>query len=177
VTQTEPAPSLRRRTIVFAVVAVALAGSLAAYFVLRSDDTTHTLRDRQAAVESRGAHVMPFDQATTTHVFEKTPTGGVETVTVNDQNDTNQVALIRMHLTHEAELFAAGDFADPAAIHGGNMPGLADLARGASRIEFTYAEAPGGATITYQTADPDLVDALHAWFDAQLTDHGRHAHS
>lgn len=34
-----------------------------------------------------------------------------------------------------------------------------------------------GATITYRTANTELVDALHVWFDAQLTDHGRHAHA
>lgn len=115
---------------------------------------------------------MPFDQAATTHVFSKTKHGGIETVTANDASDASQVALIRMHLQHEAQLFSSGDFSDPAAIHGKNMPGLAELERGAGHISFTYAEAHGGATITYRTADTGLVAALHTWFDAQTSDHG-----
>jgi hypothetical protein len=33
----------------------------------------------------------------------------------------------------------------------------------------------GGARITYRTDHGALVEALHEWFDAQASDHGRHA--
>jgi hypothetical protein len=169
------APESHRATAAILVaIAVVLIGGGALLF-LRSEDNNDTgLRRRQAAVEVRGKHVMPFDQASTTHVFAKTASGGIETVTANDASDANQVALIRMHLEHEAQLFTSGDFRDPAAIHGTNMPGLAQLERGAGHIHFTYAEAPSGATITYRTTDAGLVAALHTWFDAQITDHGTH---
>lgn len=149
------------------------------FFLLRSDNSSDTaLGNRQAAVAERGAHVMPFDQTKTTHVFNKTADGGIETVTVTAtaSSDTSQIELIRMHLQHEAQLFASGDFSDPASIHGTNMPGLANLEHGADEITFTYADAPRGATITYRTTNAKLVDALHAWFDAQLADHGQYAH-
>jgi hypothetical protein len=120
---------------------------------------------------------MPFDQDATTHVFEQTPTGGVETVTADDPGDADEIALIRMHLRHEAGRFAAGDFGDPAAIHGHDMPGLAALERGAERIRFSSRAVPRGAAITYRTTDPDLVTAVHAWFEAQLRDHGPRAHA
>ncbi|MGX7671207.1 hypothetical protein [Plantactinospora sp. DSM 117369] len=31
------------------------------------------------------------------------------------------------------------------------------------------------ARITYTTSDPAIVTALHAWFDAQVSDHDVHA--
>ena len=171
-------PKSRRATVAILVATAVVVIAGGALLLLRSDDTNGTgLGQRQAAVEARGTHVMPFDQASTTHVFAKTADGGIETVTANDAGDTNQVALIRMHLEHEAQLFTSGDFRDPAAVHGKNMPGLAELERGASHIDFAYAEARGGATITYRIADAGLVAALHTWFDAQITDHGSHAHT
>ncbi len=178
-TQAEnPEHTNRRATVVVLVTIIVLLIGAGAFLLLRSGSTNDTiLQDRQAAVEARGTHVMPFDQASTTHVFAKTPDGGIETVTANNANDTSQIALIRMHLEHEAQLFTSGDFSDPAAIHGKNMPGLAELERGANHIDFAYADAPGGATITYRTADTGLVAALHTWFDAQLADHGTHAHT
>jgi hypothetical protein len=177
---TEPVGNGRRRrraaTAGIAATVVLLVG-VGLFAILRTDDAADSsLRDRQAAVEARGAHVMPFDQTATTHEFAKTEDGGVETVAVDDPRDDRQIALIRMHLEHEARLFASGDFSDPAAIHGRDMPGLTALERGSDRIEFEYGETPGGASITYRSSEPRLVMALHAWFDAQLTDHGDHAH-
>ncbi|MCJ7437136.1 MAG: aspartate carbamoyltransferase [Acidimicrobiia bacterium] len=172
---------MRRRTLFaaagFGVATLAIIVGIGVHLLLRSgDDSATQLGNRQAVVEARGAHVMPFDQAQTTHVFANTADGGIETVTANAVNNTGQIALIRMHLAQEAQLFASGDFTDPAAIHGRNMPGLAALESGASQVTFTYADAPRGATITYRTTSTKLVDALHVWFDAQLSDHGRHAH-
>jgi hypothetical protein len=61
---------------------------------------------------------MPFDLTATTHTFTKTDIGDVETVVVNDPTDARNVALVRSHLTKEAS------YADPAKIHGMDMPGL-----------------------------------------------------
>jgi len=52
------------------------------------------------------------------------------------------------------------------------MPGLAELKAGAGRIEIVYADVLAGGEILYRTDDPALVSALHAWFDAQVSDHG-----
>lgn len=132
-------------------------------------------QSRQEAVAERGAGVMPFDLEKTTHVFEATGSGGVEKVTADDPADAVQVSLIREHLWEEAGKFGRGDFSDPAAIHGEEMPGLRELEAGAERIDFRYAELPNGARIEYATEDPALVSALHRWFEAQLSDHGEHA--
>lgn len=128
--------------------------------------------DRQTHVAVRGAQVMPFDLNRTTHTFTDLPDGGREIVTANDPTDTEQVTLIRAHLQLEAHKFSAGDFSDPAAIHGNEMPGLAQLEASFTSIEFQYEALPNGASITYRSADPTLVTALHAWFAAQRSDHG-----
>ncbi len=127
--------------------------------------------DRQAEVAERGSRIMPFDLDATTHRFDPDPDGLTQTVVADDLTDADQVTLVREHLRHEAELFATGDFDDPAHIHG-DMPGLADLRAGYSSIRVTYGGVPAGGRITYRTTDSDLVRALHDWGIAQTTDHG-----
>jgi len=136
---------------------------------------TSASASRQDGVAERGAEVMPFDLERTTHRFAKTGTGGVQTVVADDRHDAAQVTLIREHLGHEAERFRQGLFTDPARIHGQEMPGLAALRDSAGRIDVVYTDTPDGARITYTTTETGLVTALHAWFDAQVSDHGGHA--
>ena len=136
---------------------------------LLADDS---IAEQQAQVAERGAEVMPFDLDATTHVFTKTDDGGIQVVTADDPADQRQIELIREHLTDERDNFARGDFDDPAQIHGHDMPGVAELTAGYADVAVTYAETPAGAQLTYTTDDPQLVDAIHAWFDRQLMDHG-----
>lgn len=133
--------------------------------------------ERQALVAERGRTVMPFDLEQTTHRFTPTATGGIQDVVADQRGDTEQIDLIRAHLHKEAEAFSRGDFADPARIHGADMPGLAQLRDGHDRIKVQYEDRADGATLTYTTEDSALADALHDWFEAQLGDHGAHAES
>lgn len=135
---------------------------------------TATPTSHAAMVERGSAAVMPFDLNRTMHVFEPRPDGGVQTVMVHD-GDPRQIALVRSHLRKEAVAFAHGDYADPATIHGTNMPGLRQLRAGASRMTITYQQMDAGASIHFVTQDPHLVAALHEWFAAQVKDHGAHA--
>ena len=130
--------------------------------------------DRQAVVAERGSMVMPFDLERTTHIFDKLPDGGRQQV-LSDDGDTAQIALIQTHLMEEAERFSRGDFHDPQMIHGDHMAGLHELMMGHDRIRIDYSPLPEGAEILYTTDDPDMVTAIHNWFDAQVSDHGRHA--
>jgi hypothetical protein len=134
-----------------------------------------SLAARQEEVAARGAEVMPFDLARTTHIFEKLDDGGLQTVRADDPSDAIQIQLIQVHLTEEAGKFRQGDFSDPMAIHGHRMPGLAELRAGASRIDVRYTALPEGGQIRYTTTDPTLINGLHRWFDAQLMDHGADA--
>jgi len=131
--------------------------------------------DREADVAAKGASVMPFDLERTTHRFAKADTGGVQTVVADNPADTDQITLIREHLRLEADRFSRGDYTDPRRIHGDDMPGLAALRAGTARITVTYRDDPAGGVVTYTTTDAALVTALHAWFDAQVSDHGQHA--
>jgi hypothetical protein len=131
---------------------------------------------RQEQVARSGATVMPFDLARTRHFFDDNPTGGIETVTANDAQDSTQIALIRSHLATEAEHFNHGDFSDPAKIHGQAMPGLAALAAAGAKLRVTYQPLPAGASLTYASDDAATVGAVHAWFAAQRSDHGAHDH-
>lgn len=131
---------------------------------------------RRAEVAARGRTVMPFDLARTTHVFTDLADGGVQTVTANDAADNEQIGLIRGHLQDEQTRFVRGDFSDPEAIHGPQMPGLAELKAAGGRVHVRYKELGDGARLWYSTEDPALVDALHAWFKAQSSDHGSEHH-
>ena len=110
-------------------------------------------------IERRGAAVMPFDQNATMHQFTPNASGGVETITANDPKDTNQITLIQEHLAHERDLFAAGNFSDPMAVHGMTMPGIQDLQRGAAagRITITYAAMANGARLATPPAIQHLL--------------------
>ena len=130
---------------------------------------------RQEEVARKGAGIMPFDLRRTTHFFADTSTGGVETVTANGSHDVEQITLIRAHLTEEARRLARGDFSDPAAIHGMDMPGLATLTAAGHLLSVEYMTVPNGASITYSSRDKKVVAAIHDWFAAQRSDHGAHA--
>ena len=134
--------------------------------------------ERQAIVAERGKDVMPFSLQATTHIFTPTGTGGTQRVVAKKVNDTKQVTLVRQHLKEIKTQFEKGDFSGPTHIHGQEMPGLAALQTAQpGQIQIAYQDIKGGADLTYKTSIPDLVTALHAWFDAQLSDHGADAMS
>jgi hypothetical protein len=157
-------------------LAEALAGLVAARAHAQLPSPTPAREARQVDVAARGASVMPFDLERTRHEFRAVADGGVQTVSARDPADGEQVALVRAHLKAAAARFAHGDFSDPAFIHGSQMPGLAELEAGASRLRIRYEPLADGARIRYSTADPSLVRAIHRWFAAQTSDHGSHAH-
>jgi hypothetical protein len=154
-------------TVVVVVVALALAGC--------GNGGDGAVTARQDEVAERGVEVMPFDLDATTHHFEPTADGLVEDVWADDPTDGEQVELVRSHLRTERDRFARGDYGDPAAIHGEDMPGLAELAAGADEIEVVYEQVDGGARLVFTSSNPVLVDALHRWGEAQTSDHGEHA--
>lgn len=137
-----------------------------------ADHATH----RHDHVREMGAAVMPFDLEKTLHGFVHTVTGGEQVVVVRDTAaDADQVPLVRSHLREIAAAFASGDFGDPATIHGDDMPGLDVLRERFAAVTIRFFSLPDGAIIVYDTDDDDVVAALHAWFGAQVGDHGMDA--
>jgi len=157
----------KRPIIALLAFAVLAAGGAVAAFAWGGEE-----RSREAAIAERGAKVMPFSLDATTHVFDATATGGTQRVVADDPRDRGEIRLIREHLRDEATAFQRGDFADPASIHGEDMPGLEALQAGFERIEVSYRDLPDGAEIAYRTDDRALAGALADWFEAQLRDHG-----
>jgi hypothetical protein len=131
---------------------------------------------RQAEVSRLGKDVMPFKLEATTHIFAKSKTGGTQQVVAKTAGDDVQIKLVRQHLQDIQTQFLKGDFSGPTQIHGEAMPGLAELKAAKSRqIAIEYREIKYGAELTYKTSDAKTVAAVHKWFDAQLSDHGKDA--
>ena len=118
---------------------------------------------------------MPCPSATT-HIFTKSRDGGTQRIIAKDGSDARQIQRVQEHLREVQAQFQRGDFSGPSHVHGSDMPGLAQLkAAKPGEIATSYRDVDSGAELRYQTADAALVSALHAWFDAQLSDHGTDA--
>lgn len=131
---------------------------------------------RQAEVAKLGADVMPFNLQATTHIFTKMKDGGTQRVIAKDESDAKQIRLVREHLQQIQKQFQEGDFSGPSHIHGNEMPGLAQLkAAKPGQISITYMDVEKGGQLSFRSKEPGLVSALHAWFDAQVSDHGADA--
>ena len=133
------------------------------------------LTERQEIIHQRGSLVMPFDLDKTTHSFTTTDEGGIQEVRAKNPNDQEQIAFIREHINVEAERFSQGDFGDPKTLHGESMPGLNILSESQGMYTVAYEKLSDGARLTYKTNDPEIANAFHLWFMAQMTDHGEDA--
>jgi hypothetical protein len=122
-------------------------------------------------VMTHGAQVMPFDMKVAMHMFTPNATGGVVEVMVHN-TDAHQIGLVRQHLQEEATKFAAGDYADPAYIHGEKMPGLVVMEANPKAITVQYADTRMGGKITFVSSNASTVQAIHQWLAAQTSDHG-----
>jgi hypothetical protein len=132
--------------------------------------------ERQAEVAQRGAEVMPFDLKATTHIFTRSDDGGTQRVVAKCPSDEAQISLIRKHLREIQAAFRRGDFSAPARIHNDDMPGLSQIrAAKPGQISITYRDVDGGGELTYSSSSPEWVSSLHAWIDAQISDHGADA--
>ena len=119
---------------------------------------------------------MPFDLEKTLHIFTKVENGGVQQVIAKDKHDTAQILLIREHLSKIAQEFNQGDFSNPVKIHGEKMAGLEALKKAEKgTLNIIYKDLPDGAQLDYFSEKADLVTAIHQFFEAQLSDHARHA--
>ncbi|MGR8931602.1 MAG: aspartate carbamoyltransferase, partial [Gammaproteobacteria bacterium] len=97
-------------------------------------------------------------------------------IVAKSANDSQQIILMRQYLRQTAEEYSKGDFSSTERFHGTDMPGLAQM-KGAKRNEITYEyrALPDGGQIVFSTKEPRLLDALHAWIDAQIREHGSSA--
>ncbi len=129
---------------------------------------------RMAEVKQREQQTVPFAMDEVRHSFTKTVHGGVQHIVVKSADNTEQIKLIQDYLFKLSNEFRKGDFSETERIHGPDMPGLAQLKKAQTDdIRFEYKELPDGAQIHYSTEYPQYVQALHEWFDAQTSEHGK----
>jgi len=124
-------------------------------------------------VHQRMQQLVPFSVDQTTETFTKTVHGGIQHLVAKSAGDTKQIKLIQTHLLRITKELQKGNFSMTERIHGPDMPGLAQLKKAETDdIKFEYEVLPNGAQIHYSTEYPELVQALHLWFDAQQSEHG-----
>jgi hypothetical protein len=127
--------------------------------------------EHHEGVTSRGDHAMGFSHETTTHHFRLYKTGGAIEVSANDPSDSATRDEIRMHLSHIAKLFSAGDFHIPMFIHDTLPPGAAIMSERRQLIRYRYQQTQRGAKIQITTVDNEALQAIHAFLRFQIRDH------
>jgi hypothetical protein len=142
-----------------------LVGLLFASYGLSAQD------DHHAAVDKRGDHVMGFSHEKTTHHFRLYADGGAIEVTANDAKDAESRDQIRMHLSHIAGMFAAGNFQTPMLIHDQTPPGVPTLQRLKVEISYRFEEIPKGGRVRIATKNREAISAVHEFLKFQISDH------
>lgn len=73
---------------------------------------------------------------------------------------------------------ALRDWSRVTHVHGQDMQRLSELkAAQPGQIVMAYGDVQGGAELAFTTTDGQLLNAIHKWFDAQLSGHGKDATS
>jgi hypothetical protein len=114
---------------------------------------------------------MGFSQAKTTHHFILAKDGGVISVETKDANDTASRDQIRMHLSHIARMFAAGNFAIPMFVHDQLPPGVPVMQSKKDQIQYRFEETKQGGRIVITSSDPEALSALHDFLSFQIREH------
>jgi len=130
-----------------------------------------TSEQRFDEMQERGNRSMGFDQSKTTHHFRSLEDGGAIEVTVNDPNDSADLAAIRNHLAQIAKQFSVADFSSPMMTHSEMPPGAAEMQKLKDKIAYTYEELPGGARVRITTGDPKALAAVHEFLAYQIKEH------
>ena len=133
--------------------------------------TTQPTQDSTfAALQARGHQAMGVDQYTSTHRFDALPDGG-RIELQRDTDDPEGIATVRAHLRAIADAFARGDFATPAFVHDGPVPGTEVMAARRAAIRYTYHDLPRGGEVRVTTVDAEALASIHAFMAFQRGDH------
>jgi hypothetical protein len=127
--------------------------------------------EHAVGVDMRGDHAMGFSHEKTKHHFELLPDGGVIQVDANSDLDNSTRDQIRMHLTHIAAMFRAGNFDVPMFIHDTVPPGVPVMKEKHDAIRYAFASTPKGARVRIVTHDPIALKAVHEFLKFQIDDH------
>ena len=140
--------------------------------MMKPDDAMkHDDSIKHDEMAKHGDMAMGFSQATTTHHFHRSASGGSIEVQTNDPADTASRDRIRHHLQEIAKSFAAGDFSSPMLTHGKTPPGVPDLQRLKGSLTYRYVETDRGAKVFIKTADPEARKAVQEFLLFQIQEH------
>ncbi len=114
---------------------------------------------------------MGFPQNKTQHHFHIYADGGAIVVQALDGRDVQTIAQVRFHLRHIAAMFARGDFQAPILVHGQTPPGTLTLHRLGAEVSYAFAELPRGGEVRITSANPQGVEATHAFLRFQISAH------
>jgi hypothetical protein len=146
-------------------------GAVAICMLLLPSAAAAAQQHDNTAMNTRGDHVMGFDQNKTTHHFTLTKTGGVIQVQANDSSDTASRDHIRMHLQHISKAFAKGDFTDPHEVHAEVPPGVPVMKDRKNKITYQFESVANGGKVLIATEDPKALKAIHEYLRYQIREH------
>ncbi len=126
------------------------------------------------AVKNTDAHqLLPYAVDQALEGFAKTPDGGVMQIVVKPSGDETQIKPMQQYLRQTAKEYGKGDFSSTERFHGTDMPGLAQMKSAKTgEIRYQYKALRNGGQIRFSTEYPQLLEALHAWIEAQIKEHG-----
>jgi len=125
----------------------------------------------QADVEKHGDEAMGFPHDKTSHHFRLYSDGGAVEVTVNDNQDSQNLQAIRSHLTHIVTMFSNGEFSIPMFVHDQVPPGVPVMKEKHAEISYSFEELPAGGRVRIETENRDALDAIHEFLRFQIADH------
>jgi hypothetical protein len=134
-------------------------------------ETDQSQSAHHSEMMKRGDQAMGFSQEQTTHDFRLYKDGGAIEVVANDPKDSASRDQIRMHLSHIAKMFPAGNFGAPMFIHGTTPPGVPTMIALREQIQYEFQETNNGARVRITTANTQARDAIHAFLLYQIVDH------
>lgn len=115
---------------------------------------------------------MGFDQENTVHQFRLHSDGGAIDIGTRHTADLDNLAAIRSHLPHIAQMFAEGNFEAPMLVHAtADVPGTREMKAVKDRIRFAYVETARGGRVDIFTNDPEALRAVHVFLRFQIADH------
>jgi hypothetical protein len=162
----------QKRTLAIQVaVALLVASSIGIPLPAQQKETEESQSPHHSEMMKRGEQAMGFSQEETAHHFRLYKDGGAIEVVANDPKDTASRDQIRMHLSHIAKMFSAGNFEAPMFIHATTPPGVPTMTTLREQIQYEYQAIDNGARVRITTASAQARDAIHAFLLYQILDH------
>lgn len=142
------------------------------FFLVSMSSSLVARQEHHAPGDRRASSVMGFDQAGTTHHFLLFKDGGAIDVAANESTDTKNREAIRSHLPHITAMFGSGNLDAPMLVHdSADVPGTKIMTAKRDAIQYRYVEIPNGGRVNIFTADPEALEAVHAFLKYQIREH------